>query len=167
MRVDKVACGSHHTLITTVSDDVYVWGSNSHKQCVNSTSQVINTPTKIASEICEVAAGAQSSALIDHSRRLFVFGRNTHKQLLKTDEDSSSVVSKPTLVADDVLQVALGEKTTLVLSHGFVTDLNTGKVNDLPSVKITKIATGFCHMALTADEELWMWSQKSKPKCIA
>lgn len=82
--VVSIACGENHSMIMTVSGNVYSWGDNTHGQLGQGDTTPRFRPELIrairASRAIKISCGKNHSAIIAQNGLLFTCGANTHGQ---------------------------------------------------------------------------------------
>lgn len=173
VQVATVACGAHHSMVLTVSGDLWTWGANGDGQCgVGLLCNSITTPTFVptnGSVLAIAGGGFHSLAVIGTKRRLFSWGSNSHGQLGVSGNQERCIVD-PRRVSFElqVVHVAAGALHSAAVDtkgnlwsfgHGGYGQLGTGSIKHsysptlvpgLPSVKA--VECGRWHsMALSGD----------------
>lgn len=95
--VVQVSCGLHHTVLLTLSGDVFTFGSNQYGQLGIGDLQPIHTPVqvKVKGRVVQVVAGSNHTALLTASGHVYTFGKYNKGQLgrlpseLKADGSST------------------------------------------------------------------------------
>lgn len=87
--VVQVACGLHHTVVLTLSGEVYAFGSNQFGQLGTGDMQPASGPVRIsvAGNVCQVAAGSNHTVLLTYKGLVYTFGNFQKGQLGRLPHD--------------------------------------------------------------------------------
>lgn len=119
--VVSIACGENHSMVMTVSGNVYSWGDNVHGQLGQGDSTPRFRPELIrairAARAVKISCGKNHSAIIAQNGLLFTCGANTHGQC---GLDPSVRLQLSPMVVDSLrdkycVDVACGANHTLLL----------------------------------------------------
>ncbi|XP_023291814.2 E3 ubiquitin-protein ligase highwire [Lucilia cuprina] len=87
--VVQVSCGLHHTVVLTLSGEVYAFGSNQFGQLGTGDMQPVSGPVRInvAGNVCQVAAGSNHTVLLTYKGLVYTFGNFQKGQLGRLPHD--------------------------------------------------------------------------------
>lgn len=87
--VVQVSCGLHHTVVLTLSGEVYTFGSNQFGQLGTGDMQPISGPVRInvTGNVCQVAAGSNHTVLLTYKGLVYTFGNFQKGQLGRLPHD--------------------------------------------------------------------------------
>lgn len=87
--VVQVSCGLHHTVVLTLSGEVYGFGSNQFGQLGTGDMQPVSGPVRInvAGNVCQVAAGSNHTVLLTYKGLVYTFGNFQKGQLGRLPHD--------------------------------------------------------------------------------
>lgn len=87
--VVQVSCGLHHTVVLTLSGEVYAFGSNQFGQLGTGDMQPATGPVRInvPGNVCQVAAGSNHTVLLTYKGLVYTFGNFQKGQLGRLPHD--------------------------------------------------------------------------------
>ena len=87
--VVQVSCGLHHTVVLTLSGEVYAFGSNQFGQLGTGDMQPVSGPVRInvTGNVCQVAAGSNHTVLLTYKGLVYTFGNFQKGQLGRLPHD--------------------------------------------------------------------------------
>lgn len=111
--VCDIACGMHHTVVLTVSGEVFTFGSNQYGQLGTGDLQPYFGPVavKVSGVVCQIAAGSNHTVLLTTKGVIYTFGNHQKGQLgrlpneIQRNSNSSEEImyrSEYSLTGDDL-----------------------------------------------------------------
>lgn len=87
--VVQVSCGLHHTVVLTLSGEVYAFGSNQFGQLGTGDMQPVSGPVRVSvtGNVCQVAAGSNHTVLLTYKGLVYTFGNFQKGQLGRLPHD--------------------------------------------------------------------------------
>ena len=178
---NNISVASVHTLLLNIHKEVYVCGDNNAGQLGLGDYSNKNTPTKndFLQDIVQVAAGYNHSLVLSEDGLVYSFGRNTSGCLgIGLTSQELPATSKPTIVIEDIIQVAAGNNHSLVLDRdgnvlscgnnslgqlGLGDNIYVTTMEIIPSINnIIQISTGIAYsLALTNTGQVYAWGYNS------
>lgn len=83
--IELINCGGYHTVVSTISNRIYIWGSNDNNQLGLGHSIDMSTPQEInlglREKIIIAGCGKYHNAVLTKSFKCYVWGYNTYGQL--------------------------------------------------------------------------------------
>ncbi|XP_055913946.1 E3 ubiquitin-protein ligase highwire isoform X3 [Eupeodes corollae] len=93
--VVQIACGLHHTVVLTLTGEVFTFGSNQYGQLGTGDLQAVSGPVqvKVQGAVSQIAAGSNHTVLLTHKGVVYTFGNYQKGQLgrLPNDFNKSSM----------------------------------------------------------------------------
>lgn len=89
--VVQVACGLHHTVVLTLSGEVYCFGSNQFGQLGTGDLQPVSGPVRVhvPGNVCQVAAGSNHTVLLTYKGLVYTFGGFEKGQLGRLPQETN------------------------------------------------------------------------------
>lgn len=74
--VVQIACGLHHTVVLTLTGEVFTFGSNQYGQLGTGDLQAVSGPVqvKVQGAVSQIAAGSNHTVLLTHKGVVYTFG---------------------------------------------------------------------------------------------
>lgn len=90
--VTQIACGLYHTVLLTLTGEVYTFGSNQYGQLGSGDLQPYYGPVKVkvSGSICKIAAGSNHTVLLTNKGIVYTFGNHQKGQLGRVSNDVQS-----------------------------------------------------------------------------
>lgn len=81
--VCEISCGMHHTVVLTLSGEVFTFGSNQYGQLGTGDLQPHfgPVPVKVSGAVCQVSAGSNHTVLLTNKGIIYTFGNHQKGQL--------------------------------------------------------------------------------------
>lgn len=155
----KVSLGTEHTMMLDTNGNLYTWGSNVRKQLgVDGGSKSI--PYKLMTDVAEISALYQTSMALTRNGDLYIWGQNNANQC---GTGKPYDVHTPYLVMGDVVSYAGLAALTFsgdVYTWGLEKDSSevTKILSNIATLKHNKNS----YIAITKDNELYMWGKNPK-----
>lgn len=100
----QMACGIHHTVVLTISGEVFTFGSNQYGQLGTGDLHPYVGPVqvKITGIISQIAAGSNHTVLLTSKGMVYTFGNHQKGQLGRLPSDSHvKLIGEDALKSDD------------------------------------------------------------------
>jgi len=120
-QIIDICCGEYHTIVLTISGEVYSWGNNESGQIgIGSDDKCVSVPTLLnafnGEKVKAISCGSIHSLALTESGRVFSWGSNNYKQLGVSD-NSIKVSNKPILIKMNEIII---EKISCGLDHNLL-----------------------------------------------
>lgn len=101
--VVQIACGLHHTVVMTLSGEVFTFGSNQYGQLGTGDLQSVQGPVKVnVPGVSQVSCGSNHTVLMTYKGMVYTFGNYQKGQLGRLPQDVSKTTDEQTAAAGDL-----------------------------------------------------------------
>ncbi len=170
-----VSCGSNHTAVISVNNELLTWGRNDCGQLGDGTMETSAQPQIVLNNVSSVSCGLLHTAVIMMDGSLWIWGENSEGQLGTNTMESSA---DPCKLMEDAVAVSCGDYYTAAItssgrlmmwgdnSYGQLGKEPTDNISYPVDVGLQDVMAVSCGAgqtaAITADGSLWMWGKNDR-----